>query len=115
MKKENTKSNNHIDIISKSEQPKEAAKPQVKMVMTKRGYLRPERSTRCSNCQERISIPLKHILATCPYCGMQFRISWVTPDQPRVRGPVWSSLPGIGPWPKGWPGELDNEGKPIKR
>ena len=93
----------------------EKARPQVKMVMSRKGYLRPEHSCRCSNCQERISIPLEASEATCPYCDMPFRISWVTPDQPRIRGAVWSKLPPPGPWPKGWPGELDSQGKPTKR
>lgn len=93
----------------------ENAKIKFKMVMTKKGYLRPERSTRCSNCQERISIPLKATEVTCPFCDMPYRISWITPDQPRIRGAIWSKLPGPGPWPSGWPGELDSDGKPLKK
>jgi len=99
-----------------NEQKKKAkAKPGVKMVMTAKGYLRPEHSTRCSNCQERISIPLRSTQATCPYCEMPYRISWITPEQPRIRGAIWSHLPGPGPWPEGYPGELDDDGKPIKK
>ena len=94
---------------------KAQATPKVKMVKTAQGYLRPEHSTRCSNCQERISIPLKAAKAVCPYCDMPYRISWVTPEQPRIKGAIWSHLPPQGPWPKGWPGELDSEGKPTKK
>lgn len=25
----------------------------------------------------------------CPTCGMAYRIVWVRPDLPRIRGPVW--------------------------
>ena len=92
----------------------DAKQVKFKMVMTKKGYLRPEHSTRCSNCQERISIPLKATEVTCPFCDMPYRISWITPDQPRIRGAIWSKLPGPGLWPPGWPGELDDDGKPLK-
>jgi hypothetical protein len=29
----------------------------------------------------------KHV--KCPECGMEFRVAWVKPDFPRIRGPVW--------------------------
>ncbi len=29
----------------------------------------------------------KHV--KCPECGMEFRVAWIRPDFPRVRGPVW--------------------------
>ena len=29
----------------------------------------------------------KHI--KCPECSMEFRIAWIRPDFPRIRGPVW--------------------------
>ena len=98
-----------------AEEEESEEEPKVRMVMTASGYLRPERSVRCSSCLKRISIEPRVSRATCPYCDMQFRISWVTPDQPRVRGPVWEALPPPGPWPKGWPGELDEEGRPLKK
>ncbi|MBT3363418.1 MAG: hypothetical protein HN929_12330 [Chloroflexi bacterium] len=101
--------------MSKEQDEKAKGKPKVKMVMAAKGYMRPEHSTRCANCQERISIPIKAAIATCPYCDMPYRISWVTPDQPRIMGAIWSKLPGPGPWPKGWPGELDSNGKPVKK
>jgi hypothetical protein len=25
----------------------------------------------------------------CPICGMEFRVYWIRPDFPRIRGPVW--------------------------
>lgn len=25
----------------------------------------------------------------CPECAMEFRVAWIRPDFPRVRGPVW--------------------------
>jgi hypothetical protein len=25
----------------------------------------------------------------CPKCGLQFRVAWIKPDFPRIRGPVW--------------------------
>ncbi len=25
----------------------------------------------------------------CPLCGMEFRVAWIKPDFPRIRGPVW--------------------------
>lgn len=92
-----------------------AAKAGIKMVKTASGYWRPERSVRCSSCQERVTVPQGASEFECPYCGMRYRISWPTPDQPRVRGAVWAALPPPGPWPKGWPGELDENGNPIKR
>ena len=104
-----------IEKGTPSEEGESEEEPKVRMVMTASGYLRPERSVRCSSCLKRITIEPRASRATCPYCDMQFRISWVTPDQPRVRGPVWEALPPPGPWPKGWPGELDEEGRPLKK
>ncbi len=46
---------------------------------------------RCHNpsCMERI-VPEKGAdHAKCPTCGMEFRIFWVNPKLPRIRGPVW--------------------------
>ena len=93
-----------------------AKKAGVKMVKTASGYWRPERSVRCSSCQERVTVPKGADQFECPYCGMRYRISWPAPDQPRVRGAVWDAMPPPGlTWPKGWPGELDDDGNPIKR
>ena len=93
-----------------------AKKAGVKMVKTASGYWRPERSVRCYSCQERVTVPQGAETFECPYCGMRYRISWPAPDQPRVRGAVWDAMPPPGlTWPKGWPGELDEDGNPIKR
>lgn len=29
----------------------------------------------------------KHV--KCPSCGMEFRVHWIRPNFPRIRGPVW--------------------------
>lgn len=46
---------------------------------------------RCHNpsCMERMepSPGVAHI--KCGTCGMEYRIYWVRPDLPRIRGPVW--------------------------
>jgi hypothetical protein len=46
---------------------------------------------RCHNpsCMERLepSPGTDHI--KCATCGMEYRIYWVRPDLPRIRGPVW--------------------------
>ncbi|MFZ3045291.1 MAG: hypothetical protein WA151_05205 [Desulfatirhabdiaceae bacterium] len=46
---------------------------------------------RCHNpsCMERLepSPGADHI--KCATCGMEYRIYWVRPDLPRIRGPVW--------------------------
>jgi len=26
----------------------------------------------------------------CPNCGFEWRISWLDPEFPRIRGPVWN-------------------------
>ncbi len=46
---------------------------------------------RCHNptCMDRL-IPEKgaeHV--KCHICGMEYRIFWVNPNLPRIRGPVW--------------------------
>lgn len=93
-----------------------AKKAGIKMVKTASGYWRPERSVRCSSCQERVTVPQGAETFECPYCGMKYRISWPAPDQPRVRGAVWDIMPPPAlTWPKGWPGELDEDGNPIKK
>lgn len=46
---------------------------------------------RCHNpsCMERIQPApgAKHV--KCPTCGMEYRLFWVNPSLPRIRGPVW--------------------------
>jgi hypothetical protein len=46
---------------------------------------------RCHNpsCMERMEPPVGSAQITCPTCGMAYRIFWVTPELPRIRGPVW--------------------------
>ncbi len=79
------------------------------------GIEEPDLYARCSNCQAHMPITPKATEETCTSCGMRYRISWVNPSQPRIRGPVWSYVPPPGPWPAGWPGELDKDGNPVKR
>jgi len=94
----------------------DAKKKGVEMEKTASGYWRPIRSVRCSSCQERVTVPKAATEFECPWCGMRYRISWPTPDQPRIRGAVWDAMPPAGlDWPKGWPGELDDDGNPIKK
>ena len=46
---------------------------------------------RCHNpsCMERIVPEQGAEHAKCATCGMEFRIFWVNPKLPRIRGPVW--------------------------
>ena len=46
---------------------------------------------RCHNpsCMERIQPAPGADHVKCPRCGMEYRIYWVTPTLPRIRGPVW--------------------------
>ncbi|MFZ0449876.1 MAG: hypothetical protein WAL98_11600 [Desulfatiglandaceae bacterium] len=46
---------------------------------------------RCHNpsCMERIEPPAGADHVKCPTCGMEYRIFWVNPNLPRIRGPVW--------------------------
>jgi len=46
---------------------------------------------RCHNpsCMGRL-VPTagsKHV--KCPVCSLEFRVAWIRPDFPRIRGPVW--------------------------
>ena len=44
---------------------------------------------RCMNCMERIAPPQGAKTYECPHCGFEWRITWLWPDFPRIRGPVW--------------------------
>jgi|GEM_PF-388829 len=46
---------------------------------------------RCHNpsCMERLEPSPGAAHIKCATCGMEFRIFWVRPDLPRIRGPVW--------------------------
>ena len=46
---------------------------------------------RCHNpsCMGRLQPQSGEKQVKCPKCGMEFRVSWIRPDFPRIRGPVW--------------------------
>ena len=44
---------------------------------------------RCLNCFERLSPPPGATAIKCPSCKFEWRIWWVNPKVPRIRGPVW--------------------------
>ena len=46
---------------------------------------------RCHNpsCMGRLEPPPGSQQISCPTCGMTYRLFWVTPTLPRIRGPVW--------------------------
>ena len=41
------------------------------------------------SCMERIQPEPGAKHAKCPICGMEYRLFWVNPKLPRIRGPVW--------------------------
>jgi len=46
---------------------------------------------RCHNpsCMGRLQPTAGQKTVKCPVCGMEFRVHWIRPDFPRIRGPVW--------------------------
>lgn len=46
---------------------------------------------RCHNpgCMGRLQPETGQQQVKCPECGMEFRVAWIKPDFPRIRGPVW--------------------------
>lgn len=46
---------------------------------------------RCHNpsCMGRLQPTAGQKQVKCPVCGMEFRVHWIRPDFPRIRGPVW--------------------------
>ncbi len=46
---------------------------------------------RCHNpsCLERLTPQPGASTIKCPTCGMEYRIYWINPLIPRIRGPVW--------------------------
>jgi hypothetical protein len=48
---------------------------------------------RCLNCFERFRPEKKAERATCPSCGIEWRISYPYPTTPKIRGPVWEHYP----------------------
>jgi len=46
---------------------------------------------RCLNCFERISPPPGAKTYKCPHCSYEWRVFWIAPNFPRIRGPVWDT------------------------
>lgn len=48
---------------------------------------------RCHNpsCMQRMQPAYGDDRVTCTICGMEYRIYWLGPDLPRIRGPVWET------------------------
>ena len=46
---------------------------------------------RCHNpsCMGRLTPEPGQDRVKCPECQMEFRVAWIRPDFPRIRGPVW--------------------------
>ncbi len=46
---------------------------------------------RCHNpgCMGRLQPETGQHQVKCTECGMEFRVAWIKPDFPRIRGPVW--------------------------
>ena len=46
---------------------------------------------RCHNptCMGRLQPEKGEKHVKCPSCGLEFRVHWIRPDFPRIRGPVW--------------------------
>ena len=46
---------------------------------------------RCMNCYERLVPPPGAKTLKCPKCDYEWRIFWIAPDFPRIRGPLWEA------------------------
>jgi hypothetical protein len=48
---------------------------------------------RCHNpsCMGRLEPSAGDQQIKCPTCGMEYRLFWVSPTLPRIRGPVWET------------------------
>lgn len=46
---------------------------------------------RCHNptCMGRMAPKPGDTHVKCPVCSSEFRVAWIRPDLPRIRGPVW--------------------------
>lgn len=44
---------------------------------------------RCLNCYARIVPKVGDKTLKCPNCQFEWRLYWIDPDLPRIRGPVW--------------------------
>ncbi len=55
------------------------------------GKTRSYGKVRCHNpsCMDRLTPEPGSKQITCPNCGMTYRLYWVSPTLPRIRGPVW--------------------------
>jgi hypothetical protein len=49
---------------------------------------------RCLQCFKRFRPGPGSNTASCPECGMEWRISWPYPKTAKIRGPVWDKYPG---------------------
>jgi hypothetical protein len=69
---------------------------------------------RCHNpsCMERIVPEPGAEHAKCAICGMEYRLFWVNPSLPRIRGPVWDVNRKIA---EEKIAELQTEPKPAKK
>lgn len=52
-----------------------------------------EGEIRCLNCFSKFKPEPKAEKATCPKCGIRWRISWVHEGFAKIRGPVWEVQP----------------------
>lgn len=43
-------------------------------------------SNRCYNCLKRMQIEPEQDIVKCPNCGQEWRVTWVTPETPHIRG-----------------------------
>jgi hypothetical protein len=57
----------------------------------KRAKHRTTGAFRCLSCFKHLSPPKEATLYTCPKCDYEWRVAWFTPEEPRIRGPVWES------------------------
>ncbi len=48
-----------------------------------------EKEIRCLNCFSRFTPQEGAERAFCPGCEMEWRISWLNSETPKIRGPVW--------------------------
>jgi AcrR family transcriptional regulator len=53
-----------------------------------------EQEIRCLNCFARFTPEQGTDRAFCPQCRVEWRLSWLTPESPKIRGPVWEKTPG---------------------
>ena len=49
-------------------------------------------SMRCFWCFNRIQVKYDQPTAKCPTCGNAWRITWVTPKDPKIRGRFYAAI-----------------------